>query len=192
MRNFLFLGMLSVIVASQAFATNPNSFRANFWQLHFDSNYGGDPTKPVVYVQAHVGEVTYRNDSQGNPTWDSNSALVQLNSVGDHFYASYQIEHNTGPYMTGGYKAPVVQYHYFLQGEEAQIDPNNGYSGGHWTAPVIYADRTANQTGEFVIANVVNTNDPNAFAQAEAQAAAALATDAQATSVVEVKCDFAD
>ena len=179
-------------MASQAFATNPNSDRANFWQLHFDANYGGNASMPVVFVQAHVGEVTYANDSQGNPKWDANSALVQLNSIGDHFYASYEIEHTASPYMTGGYKAPVVQYHYFLQGEEAQIDPSNGYAGGHWTAPVIYADLTASQTGAFVIAKVVATENPADYARAKAQAAAALATDAQETSVVEVKLDYAD
>jgi len=45
--SFLFFG-----IAAQA--TNPNVYRENFWQLHFDSNYGGQANLPVAFVQAHI------------------------------------------------------------------------------------------------------------------------------------------
>jgi len=179
----IFSAVLFCLVATVplAFASHAHESVSNFWQLHFSEFYGGNPDLPVVYVQAHVGEATALKDAQGRPVWDPMFGLVTLQNRGDHFYANDVIEHDGSPQENGGYIGAVVQYHYFLKGEESQIDSAHPFSGGHWTAPVIYANTKL----------LIAPTGPE-YDVMRANAASALAQDANATSVAEVRYSFAD
>lgn len=192
MRILVAAQIAALALTSSAFATHANQNRANFWQLNFQANYGGNASLPVAFVQAHVGEADYGQDSQGQPNWDSNQALVDLKSQNGHFYASFVIEHHDDPEMFGGARGPVVQYHYFLKGEESQIDSQHPFSGGHWTAPVIYVEPSDQVNSSYMVRNVLTANDDDQYEQLKTQVKAGLAQDASETSVVEVRYDFAD
>jgi len=120
--------------------------------------------------------------------------LVDLKRVGDHFYATAIIQHNDSPYNTGGYRGAYVQYHYFLVGEESQIDSSHPYANGHWTDPVVYGDPNSwrQDAGPFKIKLALRANGNDQYLQYQTQLTNALAKDADETSVSEIQWDFAD
>ena len=185
--------VVSLSFISSAFATNPNQYRANYWRLAFNDK-PTMPENPLIFVQAHVGEITTGRDAQGQPKWDQNSELVELKHIASYWTANYAIEHNQSPYMSGAFNGAVVQFHYFTQGEENQIDPAHPYSGGHWTNPVVYGDPTFPGQNEVqMIRQVLTATSWDQYTSMKTTAQSLQANfDPFQTSVVAVKYDFAD